>query len=306
MSWLKPCLLQLYYGLQYPRLQRAAERRAAAGKAPVLILCYHRIADDRATPWTQSNRSFARQISWLQRHFDMVSLDEAQRRIRAGRNERATVSITFDDGYADNCAAALPLLIRERIPCTYFVSSGNVISGTPFPHDAHIAETLPINSLAELREMSAAGIEIGVHSRTHADLGQVDDLPRLYEELVVAGQELQSAIGQKMRYFAFPYGKPANLNPHAFELGRKHGYKGMCSAYGGANFPGDDSYHLQRITVDSLLVRLKNWVMLDPRKMNSVRRYEYIGRNLDTAGAGLQALPPMSGDELVLMGAESP
>ena len=68
----------------------------------------------------------------------MVSLAEAQRRLASGRNDRPCVSITFDDGYADNCDQALPLLIRERIPCTYFVTTRNVIDGKPFPHDVAV------------------------------------------------------------------------------------------------------------------------------------------------------------------------
>jgi hypothetical protein len=50
----------------------------------------------------------------------------------------------------------------------------------------------------------------------------------------------------------------------------------VCSAYGGFNFPGDDPFHLQRIAADSVMVRLKNWVTMDPRKLRT-RRFEYQG-----------------------------
>ena len=55
--------------------------------APVMVLFYHRIADDAGSPWTMSNREFAAQMHWLQRRFDMVSLDEAQ--LPAGRQEES-------------------------------------------------------------------------------------------------------------------------------------------------------------------------------------------------------------------------
>ena len=74
-------------------------------------------------------RFFARQIRWLQKRFSLVSLEEAQRRILEGCNREPCLSITFDDGYADNCRQAIPLLIGNRIPCTYFVTVRNVLSG---------------------------------------------------------------------------------------------------------------------------------------------------------------------------------
>lgn len=271
----KLLLLHGYYGAHYPYRRWLNIRRAAAGRAAVTVLGYHRIADDRATPWTQSKRSFARQIDWLKRNFDLISLGEAQRRLTAGQNFRSAVCVTFDDGYAENCEAALPLLLREGVPCTYFVTTRNALERRPFDHDLALGHSLSPNSVDELRELSAAGIEIGAHTRTHANLGPISQIDRLHDEIVGAAEDLAEAIGKPVRYFAFPFGQHENLNATAFEIGRDHGFEAMCSAYGGFNFPGDDSFHLQRIMTDEELIRIKNWVTVDPRKLNSVRRYEY-------------------------------
>ncbi len=266
--------LSLYYHASYPYRHWAGRRAARSGRAPVIVLFYHRVADEHPTPWTISTRLFARQMDWLRRRFDMISLEEAQRRIRSKTNHRAGVSITFDDGYADNGRFALPLLIRERIPCTYFVSVAHVTQRVPFPHDVARARPLAPNTIDELRSLASAGIEIGVHTRTHADLSAVADRDRLYDEVVTAGEELQRALRRVVRYFAFPYGQHVNLNDEAFHLAYSAGYEAVCSAYGGFNFPGDDAFHLQRIHGDHDFLRLKNWATLDPRKMR-VRRYAY-------------------------------
>ena len=113
MSAWKPLLLNLYYYGSFPYRALRNAQWQAQGRSPVIVLFYHRIADDGANAWTASNAIFERQIGWLQRHFDMVSLAEAQHRLRAGRNARPCVTITFDDGYADNCRRALPLLIAR-------------------------------------------------------------------------------------------------------------------------------------------------------------------------------------------------
>jgi len=264
--WSKRCALSLYYHATYPWRAVSNRLAAAAGRAPLMILFYHRVADDRANAWTCPYDLFARQMQWIKARFDMISLAELQARMRSGVNRRAAVSITFDDGYADNCRRALPLLIEEQIPCTYFVSSSHIFEGHPFPHDVANGHRFPPNTLEQLRILADAGIEIGVHTRTHADLGRIRDHERLYDEIVTAGEELGRAVGRPMRYFAFPYGLHANLNPAAFRIAREAGYAGVCSAYGGYNFPGGDAFHLLRIHGDDNMLRLKNWLTVDPRK----------------------------------------
>jgi peptidoglycan/xylan/chitin deacetylase (PgdA/CDA1 family) len=240
-----------------------------------MVLFYHRIADDLASPWTMSNRMFERQIRWLKRHFEMVSLAEAQHRVSGDHNHQPCVTITFDDGYADNCRRALPLLIEEKIPCTYFVSSQHVIDGVPFSHDVANGRPLAPNTPRQIRELASSGIDIGAHTRTHADLGRITDPNLLVDELVGARQELEELTSASVRYFAFPYGQHVNLSAPAFQLARSAGYAGVCSAYGGYNLPGDDPFHLQRIPADDSMIQLKNWTTFDPRKLRSTRRYEY-------------------------------
>ena len=238
---------------------------------PLAVVYYHRIADDYATPWTISNGMFARQIRWLQRHFELISLEETQRRLRSGQNDRPAVAITFDDGYSENCRQAIPLLVKERIPCTYFVTIGNVLTGEPFEHDLDIRCAFAPNTREQLRAMAAAGIEIGNHTYSHPDLGQMTDRGLLQFELVTARDDIEALVGYPVRYFAFPYGQRHNLSGEAFRMAREVGYEAVCSAYGGFNVPGDDPFHLQRIPVDTSMIRLKNWVTGDPRKRNIAR-----------------------------------
>ncbi len=267
----KRLLLILYYHGTYPVRLWNYRQHLSRDHLPVTVLLYHRIADDRANPWTVSNAMFLRQIRWLRERFHLISLAETQQRIRSGRNTQPCVSITFDDGYADNCRQAVPLLIEARIPCTYFVTVQNVLSGEPFSHDLMTDHRFAPNTLEELRSMAAAGIEIGAHAYTHTDLGPITDPYLLQNEVVTAKTALEESLGRPVRYFAFPYGQHANLSPAAFALAKQAGYSGVCSAYGGFNFPGDDAFHLQRVGIDDDMIRLKHRVTLDPRKLHTPR-----------------------------------
>jgi len=270
----KQLLLHLYYAGSYPL--RSLRRRAAQleGRLPIVVIYYHRVADDAATPWTVSNRTFARQIRWLRDHFHLISLDEVCRLVAAGENHRPSVCITFDDGYAENCHRAIPLLVKERIPCTYFVTTRNVLEQVPFPHDVARGLECPPNTIEQLRVMAEGGIEIGGHTYTHADLGKLTDAAQLRYELTAARVDLEDALDRPVRHFAFPYGQHGNLSRQSFRAAREAGYTCVCSAYGGVNFPGGDPFHIQRVPVDRWSIRLKNYVTLDPRKV-CVPRFEY-------------------------------
>ncbi len=118
-----------YYAGSLPCRRWIRARLSARGNMPILVLFYHRIADDGVPIGTHSNCLFQRQIRWLQQRCELISLEETQRRIRSGYNDRLAACITFDDGYAENCDQALPFLIEQQIPCTYFVSSWHVLKG---------------------------------------------------------------------------------------------------------------------------------------------------------------------------------
>jgi len=281
----KQLLLSLYYYGTCPLRRWNLRRAVAQRRVPIVVLYYHRVADDGANDWTISNRLFARHVRWLRSRLELISLEEAQRRIRSGKNARPCASITFDDGYADNCREAIPLLIKERIPCTYFVTLQNLLDGQPFAHDLAEGHMLAPNTPEQIRAMAAAGIEIGAHTRTHPDLAAITDPRRLEDEIAVAGEELQQAVGRPVRYFAFPFGLHAHLSQAAFEAAHRAGYEAVCSAYGGLNFPGDDPFHLQRIPADDVMIRLKNWTTLDPRKLATARFvYEPFGCEPFAAG----------------------
>ena len=265
INW-RAALLNGYYQALWPYRVLALGRARRSGSMPIIGVYYHRVSDDRATPWTISRSAFERQINWLQAHCDLVSLAEAQRRIRSGMNRRPTVTITFDDGYADNCDFALPLLVERGIPCHYFVTWEPVTRQIPFAHDVRLGRPAAPNTVAELRTWAARGIEIGCHTRTHTVVSTLQTELQLLDELVAVRDEMQTELKQPLDYFAFPCGQQGDLTVRAFAVAREAGYRGVCSAYGGYNLPGDDAFHLQRLGPGEPLITIKNYVGLDPRK----------------------------------------
>lgn len=243
-------------------------RDAARGVLPIPALFYHRVADTHPTPWTISCAEFEYQIDWMAKRFEFVSLDEVQRRMSERASRRLAVAITFDDGYRENLDFALPLLLQRRIPVTYFVTAGNVLSGETFPHDRALGLDLPPHSADEIAELASEGIDIGVHTMTHRDLGQSLSEAELHEEIVSARETLEAMTRRSLRHFAFPFGQRQNVSAAALRKVREAGYASWSSAFGGYNVPGRSVRHLLRFHGDPSLVRLSNWLTGDPRWRN--------------------------------------
>ena len=68
--------------------------------------------------------TFERHIRLLAAEFNVLPLGEACERLARGEIPARAVSITFDDGYADNERLALPILKRSGLRATFFVSTG--------------------------------------------------------------------------------------------------------------------------------------------------------------------------------------
>lgn len=111
------------------RLVRWARSR---GPGNVLILGYHRVGNGDPDPFGLgvSARHFAEQMEVLGRSARCMALGDAVRGLAEGILPPRAVAVTFDDGYADTLHTALPVLERQGVPATVFVTTGFL--GTEF------------------------------------------------------------------------------------------------------------------------------------------------------------------------------
>ncbi|WP_018881890.1 MULTISPECIES: polysaccharide deacetylase family protein [unclassified Thioalkalivibrio] len=103
-------------------------------RARLSILIYHRVlpAPDPLLPGDPHADDFRWQMRLLARSMNPLPLDEAVDRLRAGTLPARAVSVTFDDGYADNAEVALPILREEGAPATFFIATGYLDGGRMF------------------------------------------------------------------------------------------------------------------------------------------------------------------------------
>lgn len=104
------------------------------------------------------------QLLYLRKHFDIVSLDRLAAQT-APTSGKVPVAITFDDGLKNNFTNVVPLLVRHRVPATFFVCPALIDDGTwLWNHESRAR--LAMFSAGELRSFC---MECGIAGATVED-----------------------------------------------------------------------------------------------------------------------------------------
>lgn len=106
----------------------------------LLILSFHRVlpADDPFRRGDITVEAFERICASLARFFRVMTLGDAAHRMREhGTLPDRALTLTFDDGFADNAELAAPILARHGLKATFFVSTG-FLDGSIMFNDAII------------------------------------------------------------------------------------------------------------------------------------------------------------------------
>jgi peptidoglycan/xylan/chitin deacetylase (PgdA/CDA1 family) len=188
-----------------------------------LILMYHGVADAPEDPnnLLVSPARFAEQMSWLHRRgLRGVSISTLVDAMRAG-HQRGLVGITFDDGYVSVLETAVPELARYGFGATAYIISDR-LGGT---NEWDEGPTWPLLPADGVRELAAAGIEIGSHAATHMRLKGVGP-EHLSAEVHESRASLAALLGTEIRGFAFPYG---SMDAAARRAVREAGYDHACA-----------------------------------------------------------------------------
>ena len=139
----------------------------AGAKARLSILIFHRVLaePDPLFPDEMHARRFDEVCGWLKSWFNILPLDAAVVALKAGALPARSACISFDDGYADNCQVALPILQRHGLTATFFIATGFLDGGRMW--NDTVIESVRSNELPNL-DLSKLGL--GCHR-----LGSIDD-----------------------------------------------------------------------------------------------------------------------------------
>jgi len=76
---------------------------------------------------------FEKQIEYLINHYEVISIEEFEKRFLNNTFTKREIVLTFDDGYANNLYIVEPILNKFNLPFTVFVSTEHITTGQFFP-----------------------------------------------------------------------------------------------------------------------------------------------------------------------------
>jgi peptidoglycan/xylan/chitin deacetylase (PgdA/CDA1 family) len=189
------------------------------------ILTYHEISHRFQLGITSTTpQQFRSHLEHLKRwRFEIIPL-----RGLSQSTPETGVCLTFDDGYDSFYEEVLPLLVERGIPATLFIITGYV--GKTNRWDI----TFGVNRRRHLdweriRQIRAAGVEIGSHTGSHLDLTRLA-LSAVKRELSDSRQVLEDRLGEAVTSLALPFGA---VNTEVIRLARAAGYIEICGSVPG-------------------------------------------------------------------------
>jgi peptidoglycan/xylan/chitin deacetylase (PgdA/CDA1 family) len=188
-----------------------------------MIFMYHGVADVDEDPnqLCVSPARFAEQMAWLARRgLRGVGIAELVDAMRVGR-QRGLVGLTFDDGYTNVLETALPVLRQHGFGATAYIISDR-LGGTNEWDEGPVWQLM---TGGQVRELAAAGIEIGSHAATHMRLAGASPA-QLTAEISESRTSLGALLGTEIRGFAFPYG---SMDAASRQAVRDAGYEHACA-----------------------------------------------------------------------------
>lgn len=211
------------------------------------ILMYHQtdIAPPSGTPMrglVVTPGAFFRQMLTLKcLGYQGLSMPDLMPYLR-GQRQGKVVGITFDDGYQNNLTHALPVLQKFGFSATCYAVSSMMGAQNTWDLDIGVPQK---NLMTKENWLTwiAAGMDVGSHTQTHADLSKLS-ASAAAQEIEGSRAELQKTLGYEALHFCYPYGR---FNASHAAMARDAGYQTATTTRRGRAVAGDPPYELRRV-----------------------------------------------------------
>lgn len=206
------------YGAQW-REEYAAFRKTGA---PVLM--YHAVGEEDGTDWPRTlllkPQLFEEQLRYLKEQgYTIVTVAELAKRLEEGQNVDKYLALSFDDGYKNNYSVVLPLLQKYTAKASFFVINKD------------LGDALHMNE-AEIKELLAAGMELGSHTYSHNPLAKIDEKYLVWEFDTSRFWLKKKFDGYIVRTLAYPNG---SYNDRVIAAAKKYGFYRALTGHVGVN-----------------------------------------------------------------------
>jgi len=193
--------------------------------ASVSILGYHRFEERVRDSLALSPENLRKQMQAIKDSgIEVISMDDF---LAWRRGEKSipdpSILITIDDGYNDTYSIAWPIFKEFGYPFAFYVYTDYISAG---------GRSI---TWEQLQEMADAGVTIGNHSASHANLGKrsgkspADYRAFLEKELIDSKTTIEEKLGIDVKTFVYPYGI---FNEEVEQVASEAGYEALFTVKG--------------------------------------------------------------------------
>ena len=224
--------------------------KANAEESNIAVLMYHRIGDDRYPSTNISQELFEKHIEYLvEENINVLPITELSKYLKKEINlTNKTVFITIDDAYKSFFQNGFPILKKNKLPFSIFVST-NYVSNE---------DDSDFMSWSMLKEVSSNNGLILNHSKSHESLVGMD-LQILKKEIEQNQIEIDKKIGVQPKIFSYPYGESSKSIEEVIKI---------------LNYEIAFSQHSAPIHLDQNKYRLPRYALND--EFGSLKRFKMI------------------------------
>lgn len=197
---------------------------AAFRKTGAPVLMYHAVGPEEGMDWPPTlimkPELFEAQLQFLQAQgYKLVTVAELAERLQRGESVEHYAALSFDDGYKNNYSVVLPLLQKYGAKGSFFVINRD------------IGDELHMND-QEIKELIAAGMELGSHTYSHNPLAAIDSKYLVWETDTSRYWLKKKFGGYIVRTLAYPNG---SYNEEVIAAAKRYGFYRALTGHVGVN-----------------------------------------------------------------------
>ena len=162
-----------------------------------------------------------------------------------GKKNGKVVGITFDDGYKNILLNAAPILKKYNFSATCYIVSDSVGTSNTWDLSNGITQR-PLMNKTEIKSWLEMGMDIGAHTKTHADLTAISKL-EAQKEIIDCKNDLEKIYKIKVTDFCYPFGR---INDSVCNMTKDSGYLSATSMKRGRVNSKSNRFILPRIPIN--------------------------------------------------------
>jgi peptidoglycan/xylan/chitin deacetylase (PgdA/CDA1 family) len=248
---------------------------AARAAEHATVIMYHRFGESTLPSTNTTLEQFEAHLEELASgRYNVASLADITEAIIEGQPlPDYTVAITVDDAFISVYKEAFPRIQSYGFPLTLFVATNAIDrNGSGYA------------SWDQIREMQAAGVEIGSQSHTHPHMHQID-LAKARIEIETSNDRFIEELGVKPKLFAYPYGE---YTSEIRDLIKEMGFDAAFGQHSGVMHKTVHPYEFPRFTFN------ENYGDLD-RLKQAIRAVAIPAEDISPENMVLENNPPLYG-----------